>query len=532
MATTTLPRAFQDTAYRDALALLQNPQHAALLTRLQRGIEKEGLRCNNDGIISQKPHPTGLGSTLTHPSITTDYSEALLEFITPVYRSGHEAIACLDVAHRFAFSQMDAELIWPSSMPCILEGEMSIPIATYGSSNLGQLKHVYRHGLWHRYGRTMQCIAGIHYNFSLPDELWPILKALDNQPDESLQDFISRRYFGLIRNFRRYSWLLLYLFGASPAVCSSFLAGREHNLDTLHKHTLYLPYATSLRMSDLGYQNNAQSSLRVCYNSVENYVETLGDAINVQVDDYEKLGVQDQHGVYQQLNTHLLQIENEFYSDIRPKRIAKNDEKPLEALNTFGVEYIEVRNTDLNPFMPVGIDVPQTTFMDLFLCYCLLQSSDTIEDDEYLQIQTNQQRTVMRGREPGLTLLSQGQERNLQQWGLALLDDMQALAQQMDSANQHSFHIDSLGQQRLKLADAAHTPSAKVLAALQEQKLEFSEFTLQQARQHRKALSQPLAPEVHRHWQALARQSLQEQAQIEASDTLSFEDFLADYLQR
>jgi glutamate--cysteine ligase len=532
LATTTLPHTFRDAAYRDALALLQNPQHAALLTRLQRGIEKEGLRCNNDGVISQKSHPKGLGSTLTHPSITTDYSEALLEFITPVYRSGHEAIACLDIAHRFAFSQMDAELIWPSSMPCILEGEMSIPIATYGSSNLGQLKHVYRHGLWHRYGRTMQCIAGIHYNFSLPDELWPILKALDNRPDESMQSFISRRYFGLIRNFRRYSWLLLYLFGASPAVSSSFLAGREHNLDTLHQHTLYKPYATSLRMSDLGYQNNAQSSLRVCYNSVDDYVATLGDAIHVQVDEYEKLGVRNNDGVYQQLNTHLLQIENEFYSDIRPKRIARQGEKPLEALDKFGVEYIEVRNTDLNPFMPVGIDVPQTAFMDLFLCYCLLQSSDAIADNEYQDIQTNQQRTVMRGREPGLTLICQGEERSLQQWGLALLDDMQTLAQQMDTANHHSFHIDTLGQQGLKLTDPSHTPSAQVLAALQEQGLEFSEFTLQQARQHRKALSQPLAAEVNRHWQTLARQSLDEQARIEASDTLSFEDFLADYLKR
>ena len=120
--------------YNDLLAQLSLPTNLPLLTQLNRGIEKEGLRASNQGIISQTPHPKGLGSALTHPSITTDYSESLLEFITPVMASAHEAHAYLDVAHRFAYSQMDAEVIWPSSMPCILQGEMSIPIAYYGLS--------------------------------------------------------------------------------------------------------------------------------------------------------------------------------------------------------------------------------------------------------------------------------------------------------------------------------------------------------------------------------------------------------------
>lgn len=525
---------YYDSAYRDALALLDHSDTNPLLATLKRGIEKEGLRCSNQGVISQQPHPTGLGSALMHPSITTDYSEALLEFITPAYESGHEAIAHLDVAHRFALSQMDSELIWPSSMPCILQGEMSVPIADYGRSNLGQLKHIYRHGLWHRYGRVMQCIAGIHYNFSLPDGLWDALIQADPEraSQQSRQDYISARYFGLLRNFRRYSWLLVYLFGASPAVCSSFLEDREHHLERLHDHTLYLPYATSLRMSDLGYQSNAQSSLQVCYNQLSTYIKTLGQAVQVPVDAYEAIGIKTPDGHYKQLNTNLLQIENEYYSDIRPKRIAQQGEKPLEALQKYGVEYIEVRCTDLNPFLPLGIDVPQTAFTDLFLCYCLLHSSPDIDMDEQNRIHANLQATVMEGRQPGLALNHNGSPRELTEWGTTLLDNMEALATLMDQANGHTFHSDALAQQRLKLADSDLTPSAQVLRSLTEQQLEFSDFTLQQAQQHRKTLSEPLGSAVRAQWAADVATSQAQQTALENSDTLGFDAYLQRYMQR
>ncbi|MFC3681948.1 glutamate--cysteine ligase [Bacterioplanoides pacificum] len=520
---------------QDALNLLSQPEHLSLLANIQRGIEKEGLRCSSQGVISQKPHPKGLGSALTHDSITTDYSEALLEFITPVFGSAHEALAYLEIAHRYTYSQLDGEMIWPSSMPCILQGEMSIPIARYGESNVGQLKHVYRHGLWHRYGRMMQCISGIHYNVSLPQALWPLLFELEHQhqPDEQqLQDFISARYFGLIRNFRRYSWLLFYLFGASPALCETFLDGRQHNLEKLGKHTLYSPYATSLRMSDLGYQNSAQSDLTVCYNQLGSYVDTLGKAVTVPVKAYEDIGLQDEQGQYKQINTNLLQIENEYYSDIRPKRVARNGEKPLEALAQHGVEYVEIRSTDLNPFMPLGLDVPQLQFMDVFLSWCLLQPSADVDDAEYQRIARNQHKAVMEGRKPGLLLERGDDEVALQQWGLELVEDMRQLAALMDQAAGHTFHSDALKQQKLKLADSNLTPSAQVLNTLREQGLEFAELTRQQAQQHRKTLSEPLAVDVMASWKAAAEASLQQQLEIEAADDCSFEEYLAEYLKR
>jgi len=520
---------------QQALALLSQPEHLSLLANIQRGIEKEGLRCSDQGVISQKPHPKGLGSALTHESITTDYSEALLEFITPVFNSAHEALAYLDIAHRYTYSQLDGEMIWPNSMPCILQGEMSIPIAQYGDSNLGKLKHVYRHGLWHRYGRMMQCISGIHYNVSMPQTLWPLLFELEHQrqpDDQELQDFISARYFGLIRNFRRYSWLLLYLFGASPALCESFLDGREHKLQKLKQHTLYLPYATSLRMSDLGYQSSAQSGLTVCYNTLDSYVDTLGKAITVPVAEYDNIGVQDERGQYKQLNTNLLQIENEYYSDIRPKRVSRNGEKPLQALAQHGVEYVEVRSTDLNPFMPLGLDVPQLQFMDVLLSWCLLQPSPDIDDAEYARIKRNQAKAVTEGRKPGLELERGDEQVTLQQWGLEVVDELQQLATLMDQARGHRFHVDAVNQQKLKLADSSLTPSAQVLAAIQEQDVEYAELTRELARQHRKTLSEPLAKEVQQSWKAKAEASLAQQQALEQADDMAFADYLASYLKR
>ncbi|MEK9713088.1 MAG: glutamate--cysteine ligase [Thalassolituus sp.] len=517
-------------SYDSLLSQLSDPQRLPLLARLQRGLEKEGLRCDNNGRIAQTPHPKGLGSALTHPSITTDYSEALLEFITPVFTSAHEALAYLEIAHRYAYSQMEAELIWPASMPCILNGEMSIPIADYGSSNLGKLKHVYRHGLWHRYGRMMQAISGIHYNFSLPDDLMTVLAESEERSAD--KDFYSERYLRIIRNFRRYGWLLMYLFGASPAVCQTFLKDRKHDLSLLHKHTLYAPYATSLRMSDLGYQNNAQSGLKVCHNTLDSYINTLSKALTIPVPEYEEIGVRGSNGEYRQLNTNLLQIENEYYSNIRPKRVGENGEKPLQSLARGGIQYIEVRSTDVSPFLPLGIDVPQMHFMDIFLTWCALQDSPDIDEAEYERIQSNFSKTVYEGRRPGL-LLSKGEEQiSLQQWANELLADMKPLASLMDKANSHSFHLDTLSQQIIKIADSEQTPSAKVLRILNDEGIEFAELTLRQAKAHRKELSESLGKDVQTSWAEVSAQSLKEQADMEASDTIPFADYLAAYVKR
>ena len=240
------------------------------LGRLRRGLEKEGLRVDANGHIAQTPHPQALGSKLTHPHITTDYSEALLEYITPVYSEPREALAFLSDLHTFTYHHLDNEWIWPGSMPSRLSGNGSVPIADYGSSNVSTMKHVYRKGLDVRYRRIMQAIAGVHYNVSLPEDMWHALREMEKATNIPFNDYRSTRYFGMIRHFRRHSWLLLYLFGASPAIDKSFLPEGKvpEKLQSLSDDTYFAPYATTLRMSDLGYQNKVQSQLKICFNSL------------------------------------------------------------------------------------------------------------------------------------------------------------------------------------------------------------------------------------------------------------------------
>ena len=355
------------------LTQLARPDLRDLLAQGLRGIERETLRVRPDASLALTPHPPALGSALTHAQITTDYSESLLEFITPAEHDIATALQRLDEIHRFAQSELGDELLWSQSMPCLLPDEAAIPIAWYGTSHIGMIKHVYRRGLALRYGKRMQCIAGIHYNFSVADALWPLLRS-EADAALSARDFQSESYIALIRNFHRTSWLLMYLFGASPALATQFLQGRPHQLQTLSDDTLYLPYATSLRMSDLGYQNNAQAGLVPPYNTLREYMLSLINAVRQPYPAYEALGTR-RDGEWVQINTNVLQIENEFYATIRPKRVIGIGERPVEALCARGVQYVEVRCMDVDPFEPLGIGLETSRFLDAYLMYLALEQS-------------------------------------------------------------------------------------------------------------------------------------------------------------
>ena len=518
---------FQSISFTQTLTALKKADKASLT--FYRGIEKEGLRVKTDTSISQIPHQAALGSALTHPYITTDYSEALLEFITPVRDSASKVLDFLQTAHSYTYQHLGDELIWPASMPGVIDEELDVPIAQYGQSNVGQLKHVYRHGLWHRYGRKMQCIAGLHYNFSVADELWSELAKIQNKPLD--QNFISEGYFSLIRNFRRNSWLLLYLFGASPTLDKSFVKGKEHPLQELDDDSLYLPYATSLRMSGLGYQNNAQDGLFVCFNGLPSYTNTLHQAMQQSVPAYEELGVK-KSDTYFQLNTNLLQIENEYYSDIRPKRNSKQGEKPLTALNEHGVEYIEVRCLDLNPFMGLGIDESQIHFMDLFLSYCLLSNSPVLEEAECKEVADNQHNVVLDGRNPEFTLMRKGISTPLKTWAFEVLQDMHALAEVLDDKHSGNHYQTALKIMLERVENSDLTPSAKVLHDMKVKGISFKEFALQQAKVHSTQHQQALEVKKAAEWSEVAEKSLQKQQDIEDIDDVTFDQYLADYLKK
>ncbi|TFW29408.1 glutamate--cysteine ligase [Massilia arenosa] len=513
------------------LALLGDEAHRALLTQGLRGVERETLRVDPTGHLAHTPHPVGTGSALTNAQITTDYAEALMEFITPAETDITHVVARLDAIHRFVYTKLGSEMIWSQSMPCQLPSEAEIEIANYGTSNIGMLKHVYRRGLALRYGKAMQCIAGIHYNYSLPEKLWPLLLAADGVPEERrapLRDIQSESYIATIRNFRRYSWLLMYLFGASPALSKDFLRGRQHNLQPLSDDTLYLPYATSLRMSDLGYQNDAQAGLTPHENSLESYVRTLMGAVNRPYPPYAALGTK-KDGEWIQLNANVLQIENEYYSTIRPKRVINTGERPVQALCNRGVQYIEVRCLDVDPFEPVGISIETGRFLDAFLLFCALDESPYINEMQSQVHARNFLRTVKEGRNPALTLTRGEEEVPLREWAAELLDRIRPVAMLLDQDRDDEAHMQSLAFQDAKVADPSKTPSARVLEEIKAAG-SFQAFGLRMTEQHAAHFrDSPLMPVELEEFEEMAAASLAEQKKIEESDTISFDEFVERY---
>jgi glutamate--cysteine ligase len=503
-----------------------------LLRGIQRGYERECLRMEVNGKLALTPHPSSLGSKLTHAWITTDYSESLLEYITPPSTDPTFPLHFLRDIHRFSAAKLnqlaEPERMWAGSMPCFLSKDSDIPLANYGTSNSAKMKYVYREGLGLRYGRHMQTIAGAHYNWSLPQAFWVHLHAFEKS-EISLQDFISDRYFGLIRNFLRFGWLVPYLFGASPAICESFLQGRKVDLQTLVPGTLYGPYATSLRMSDMGYQNKAQDKLHISFNSLLEYTTALEAAIRTPDPFYAELGVKHADGHWQQLSANLLQVENEFYAGIRPKRIGKQGERPAKALQTYGVEYVEMRLFDLNPMVDIGILPEQSTFADVLLLMCLFRDSPPISAREQAENDENKRRIVNRGRQPDLHLLIHNREQPFRPIAHELFDDMAPFADMLDAAYGDTRYSSTMSTLRQRINNPDLTPSAQVLAAARETGGYFK-YAKQMAEQHHASLlAEPLDAKTTARFEASVVDSMAEQKAMEAADTVSFEEYVEAY---
>ena len=487
------------------------------LKGILRGVEKESLRALPSGGLALTPHPVGLGSALTHSQITTDFSESQVELITRAHGNVQSVLDDLTELHQFTYRVLrDAgdEMLWASSMPCGLPTDETIPLARYGSSNIGRAKSVYHMGLGHRYGRRMQTISGIHYNWSLP--------GLSNT-----------EYFALIRNFRRHAFLLMTLFGASPAVCSTFVEGRPHGLQSLPSGSMYMPYGTSLRMGRLGYQSDAQSSLAVSYNSLESYAASLQDALTRPYPAYEAIGIMNPGGEYNQLATTLLQIENEFYGTIRPKRVIRSGERPLHALRERGVEYVEVRLMDLDPFETVGINATTMRFLDVFLLHCVLSDSAQDTPNEIAALARNQHLTAAQGREPGLKLDRNGEAVSLVDWGLTIIDECLPIARSIDAAlATGALHVEAVEAARRSLQHPDTLPSARVLRAMaDEHENSFVRFVRTRSVQTRDALlAMPLTPEQADRQRRMVEDSVCAQREIEASDTTPFEEFRKQYV--
>lgn len=482
------------------------------------GVEKESLRIRQDGYISHAPHPYILGSSLTHPCITTDFSEALLELITPPCTSSRDALAFLADTETFVHQQLPDEFLWPASMPCLLRGEKDIPIARYGSSDLGKMKTTYRRGLAHRYGRTMQVIAGIHFNYSFPASLLAELHRAEQQAS-SLTEYSDQKYMGLIRNIQRYGWLNLYLFGASPAICQSFVDDKPDNLGHFDQNTYYHPFATSLRMSDIGYTNNrTHSDIQVNYDSLEDYIQTLGDIINTPYPRYASIDHRCT-GEPQQLNSNILQIENEYYTTVRPKQIPQAGESHFKALQQRGIRYVELRSLDINPFSPTGLEHSQMHFLELFMHYCLLKDSPNINPKEANVIRSNHNLVALEGRDPQLQINRDSSIIRMQQWALEILEEMQSIAKALDKTHDTLRYSRSLAEHKTMLLDPKLTPSARILHEMQQHEESFTEFCMRKAVQHREHhQARKLSASRFKYYESLGRKSHRQQKKMENGD--------------
>ncbi|MDA0790707.1 MAG: glutamate--cysteine ligase [Proteobacteria bacterium] len=502
----------------DALKRLAASNPDALTVR--RGIERETLRVDPDGKLALTPHPAFLGSKLCHPLITTDFSESQLELITSVATTAEQALKQLEDIHRFIYSNLEGELLWPASMPSELPANDDIPLARFGQSNQARFKTTYRSGLGHRYGRTMQTICAVHYNFSLPDSFWT--ESAGTPGKRQLVALKNERYFDLMRNFRRWSWLPIYLFGASPAVSDSFVRGRSHGLQSLGQDTWYLPGATSLRSGGLGYQSDIQAGLiDICYNSLGNYIRSIATAICTEHEDYRRLS-ESTAGIIQ-LNHNILQLEAEFYSTVRAKRVARGG-SVLGALASQGVEYIEVRLLDLDPFTPLGIAGETIDFLDVFLLYCLMADSPVHDDALCRSVGRNMDIVVQRGRaNPALDNL--GDAVTLSDWGLSLISELEPIAHILDGIDGSNRYSESIAVQAASLRDPDRTPSARLLEGIDGGS--FHQFALERARLHREAiLAQPIDSRTDKQFRRMSEASMAELARLEHETQTTFETYI------
>ena len=494
-----------------------------------KGIEKESLRVDVNGMLSMRPHPTTLGSALTNRFITTDFSEALLEFVTPAYATTWEALQTVCDIHQFTYSKLDDEMLWSASMPCMVPEDEAIPLAQYGSSNVGRMKTIYRRGLGHRYGRQMQVIAGVHFNYSLPNDFWPVYQRVLGV-NQDAEQFRSEQYLGLIRNFRRMGWLILYLFGASPALCKSFDSGAAARLKSLNTDTYFEPYGTSLRMSDLGYSNQNQARINISLNDLDEYVDDLSRAIKTPEPDYEKIGVKVE-GQYRQLNANLLQIENEFYSPIRPKRVARSGERPTAALRRSGIEYVEIRSLDINMYDPCGINQNTMRFVEAFLIYCLLEHSPKLQGEGLQEISRNHANTAKYGRAPDFRLSRDGKEVSLRDWSGEILSNVLCVAEVIDKHDKTDSYVNAVRLMQKLVDDPEETPSARILTDLKATQSGFSEFALAMSKSHNDYFESiaPLENSRRTVFDSEVVDSLQRQRQIEESDDISLDAYLERY---
>lgn len=469
------------------------------LKKTQIGVERETLRVTEKGMLAKTKHPSTLGSKLKHPSITNDFAEAQLELITEPYTSLKTVEEHLKELHLVAHGEIGSELLWPLSMPSTLP--RTVPIADFGASEEGKLKTLYRKGLVHRYGQNMQLISGIHYNISYDDAFF---RSLHTSFKSTLSEeaFRSETYLHIARNVLRYGWIITYLYGASPTCADSFGAKGLHKFGP---KTRYLPHATSLRMSNHGYYSRIQQQLGISYNSKDAFIETMQHALTTKSPSYAR--------IKEQLNSNILQYEGEWYTRVRPK-------PSLETLQTKGIEYLELRSIDIDPFHPLGIGRCQMQFLELFLLFCLVKKSPPLTESEIKTLCKNQNDVALHGRHPGVHIMEGRVLKPIGQVAKTLIRALEKMSHLLPVCDIESFFA--------AVDDPEKTLSGKIMQVMQEENHTHESFGLKQASEHRAFYEKKVLPKaVQKEYKEIAEESVLEerlQIQNESVGLFGYED--------
>ncbi len=444
-----------------------------LLLKGRWGVERELQRVTKVGELALTPHPAIFGDKLGNKEITTDFSESQMELITPPLPTVEEVSRYLTLLHEKAAKAVGKEYLWPLSMPPKLPEEELIPIAKFEDTKEGQEAYLYRQGLANRYGRKMQMISGIHFNFSFGDEL---LELLEQEVGEgkSSSEFKDETYFSVARNFLRFRWLLIYLYGASPSFDDTYGAVMKKEMRKVRQCCPECcsddkEYATSLRVSRYGYSNSTQIKNNIYYNSKEEYIRKIRALMAKRSRKYADIGVQ--------LNDKILQKDSEFYSSIRLKQIVEPGESQIEALEKRGVKYAEVRILDVNPFERNGISLEQMYFLQIFMLFCLFAGNRQMDERELKMGNQNHHMVALSGRKSKLMLEQPtGGRISLELWGEELFHQLSRIAELLDQAVGSSNYSSCVRKEQEKLYNRALLPSFRIVQEMKSNKESFLEY--------------------------------------------------------
>ncbi len=414
------------------------------------GLEKENLRVKEGGRLDQSDHPVSKSDPF-YDAIVKDFAVSQVEFVTKPMKTPGAALDEMKRLQDHFLETYDSHL-WPFSMPCHIDKEEDIRIAEFDDSEEGRAARGYREMLAQRHGKKMQLISGVHYNFSYSDDLVAMYQKLYMPDALNMKQVKNNLYFHVARNLLRYKWLLIYLYGASPFVDASYkedvtkeLKSIEHCCACCNEaHTFYEDYGTSLRMSRYGYHNKLQEEMSISYNHLEEYIEHMRNGIDQGI----------------------LQKESEYYAPLRFKNSKGIKGSMLNALEADGVEYLELRLFDLNPYEVYGMTEEQMYLTHLFLVCSIIKSSPWISKEEMNQIYANGQLVSLFGRKEGQEVFYRGDYHTIPKLGSQILEDLREIASLLDRNDPNGPYLRAVKSAEEVLADPTMLISSKLTKEL------------------------------------------------------------------